>query len=139
MTTPEPSLRQQATDLLTSVDSLDKAVGGLATRVDTHQLAISNTVRRLKWVVSCTVAGLLLLLGLVGFGVDLYLQQRATSDELRVVQQKTSSEILCPLYRTLIDSISANPAPPSLTPEQVKFRQGAIRTIRDGYRQLGCA
>jgi len=139
MTTPERSLRQQATDLLTSVDSLDKAVDGLSTRVDTHQLAISTTVRRLKRVVSCTVAGLLLLLGVVGFGVELYVQQRATSDDLRVVQQKTSSEILCPLYRTLIDSFTANPIPPNLTPAQAKFRQGAAKTIRDGYRTLGCS
>lgn len=83
-------------------------------------------------------AVLALCLALVGgFGFLFYRLEQAQG-EIKAVQQRTSSEILCPLYTVFATSIKVNPPNPNLTPEQAKTRQEAADTILSGLDKLGC-
>jgi uncharacterized protein HemX len=81
---------------------------------------------------------LVLCLGLsIGVGF-LFVQVERNQHEIQAVQQRTSSEILCPLYTVFATSIKANPPNPNLTPDQAKMRQEAADTILSGLNKLGC-
>jgi hypothetical protein len=125
-------------ELVAAVNNLNATVAELSKRADTQQkvldriaeVAADNRRNRIGLVV------LLALIGLVGW---LFVRVEATTRELREVQQRTSSEILCPLYQVFALSIKANPPSPNLTPEQAQMRQNAANTILSGLDKLGCA
>ncbi|MFI7191490.1 hypothetical protein ACIBQ0_17285 [Nocardia nova] len=73
----------------------------------------------------------------IGFGF-LYHQVDANQNELREVQARTSTEILCPLYEFFALSLKVNPPPPTANEEQIQLRKSAGDTIAKGLTTLGC-
>lgn len=130
--------------LVEAVEKLTAAVGELSDRADTQQEMLNEIkaqrkgLRSTRIVVAFTVFGVSIDLVLtVLFGL-LYQQVNANSHQVQAVQERTSSEILCPLYQVFALSIKTNPAPPGLTPTQAQLRQDAGDTILAGLDKLGC-
>lgn len=132
-------------DLTAAVESLTGSVGELAARSKTQQLVIDELKRQrkdlhsTKIVLAAAIAGIVLDLGLTIGGVLLYRQVDTNQHQIQQVQERTSAEILCPLFIVFATSIKVNPPSPNLTPEQAKVRQDAADTILSGLSKLGCA
>ncbi len=140
------------TQLVSAVEELTAAVSVLSERADTQQHVIDELEEQRKsletqqkglhstrMVLSAAVFGIVLDLGLTVGGALLYQQVDTNQREIRQVQQRTSTEILCPLYEVFATSIKVNPPNPNLTPEQAKARRDAADTILSGLDKLGCA
>lgn len=131
-------------DLTAAVESLTESVEELAARSQTQQKVIDaiETQRKglhsTRIVLAIAVAVLVLVLGLTSGGVILYRQVTANQREIQQVQERTSTELLCPLYLVFATSIKVNPPSANLTPEQVKLRQDAADTILAGLQKMGC-
>lgn len=145
--------------LTAAVETLTESVKELSTQVDlqhavikelkTHQQEITKQQRGLhstRIVVAAASIVVLLNFVLTIGGVGLYQrvvanqhQIQANQNEIQQVQQRTSSEILCPLYLVFATGIKMNPPSPNLTPDQAKARQDLANTILSGLDKLGCA
>jgi hypothetical protein len=132
-------------ELVAAVNNLNDTVVELSERANTQQKVlsriekVSNDTRsnRIGLIVATAAIGVcLVLLGLVGW---LFVKLNETTHELQQVQERTSSEILCPLYEVFATSIKVNPPNPNLSPEQASARQRAADTILAGLDKLGCA
>lgn len=77
-----------------------------------------------------------LLSVLIGFG---YLRIDTNAAEIGQVQERTSDQVLCPLYALFITSLK-NPPRPELvdTPEERRQRAEAKKTILNSYVVLEC-
>lgn len=131
--------------LTAAVEALNATVSELSKRLDVQEEIAKQLdenrsgLHTVRMVVG--VLGILLVmnLGLVtGFGL-LYHQVDRNQHELQAVQQRTSAEILCPLYQVFALSIKTNPPPPNYNAEQLELRQHAADTILAGLAKLGCA
>lgn len=132
-------------NLTRAVETLNESVAELTKRFDLMEQVVEDLdeQKRGQHSIRIYLGGLAfaiaLCLGLViGFGF-LFYQVEQNQREIKAVQQRTSAEILCPLYTVFATSIKMNPANPNLTPEQAKFRQEAADTILAGLDKLGCA
>lgn len=125
-------------NLTRAVETLNTSVAELTKRFDVQEKVIEDLNNQRRGLHSTRVAlavgavVVILNLGLSAGGVFLYMQVRG-------VQERTSSEVLCPLYTVFALSIKANPNPAGLTPEQARVRQQAGDTITAGLSKLGCA
>lgn len=132
-------------DLTAAVQTLTESVGELSKRADTQQQVIDELkhqrrdIRATRIVLGVAMLGIVLEMGLTVGGILLYRQVDVTQHQIQQVQERTSAEILCPLYLVFATSIKVNPPNPNLTPEQTKFRQDAADTILSGLEKLGCA
>lgn len=73
-----------------------------------------------------------LIIGLGFFRID------SNADRIDHIQDRTSNEVLCPLYGIFLASIE-NPRPEQVdTPEERARFEAAAKTIRDGYSALEC-
>lgn len=131
---PDPNLSQRAEGLTTAVGELSAAV---------TELAANQT--RMKRVIYWTVSGLLLDLILTVVVSVLFSNQRETSDQIahansriEEVQQRTSDEVLCPLYTVLLAFEPRSTTSPTLTEEERQSRLQAYEVVRRGYTVLGC-
>ncbi|MEV0247979.1 hypothetical protein AB0H76_15405 [Nocardia sp. NPDC050712] len=141
----------EPSELVGAVEALTAAVGELSERLDVQQENLDqqqkmldeierqrkgldqqrkglNTTRIILGVVAVVVVAVAVLYGRVD----------ANSDGVREVQERTSTEILCPLYAVLATSMKVNPPSPNLTAEQAKARQAAADAIIAGLEKLGC-
>lgn len=153
------------TQLRRSVEALTAEVATLSERADTQQHVIDELEAQRQslqkqaeglrkqqeglhstrvWLFAAISAIAFVLAVTVG-GVFLYRQADANQQQLQdnqhqleLVQQRTSTEILCPLYEVFATSIKVNPPNPNLTPEQAKARREAADTILSGLDKLGC-
>lgn len=125
-------------ELIRAVSDLTKSVGELSERLDMQEKLLTRieAQRRGLNTTRIAVGFTLLLIVAVGF---LYRQVDANTRDVRDVQRRTSTEVLCPLYEVFALSIKANPNPAGLTPEQAAVRQQAGDTITAGLQKLGCA
>lgn len=131
--------------LTAAVKALNVTVSELSRRLDVQEEIAQqldenrsglHTVRVVLVVLGVVLA---MNLGLVGgFGL-LYHQVDSNQREIRAVQERTSVEILCPLYQVFALSIKVNPPPPNYNAEQLELRQHAADTILAGLDKLGCA
>lgn len=127
-----------------SVETLTAAVTELSGRVNTQQEivdALKKQGRDIHYTrIYLVMAGFGILLDLaltIGFGF-LYHQVDVNQNQLREVQARTSTEILCPLYEFFALSLKVNPPPPSANDEQIQLRKSAGETIARGLTTLGC-
>ncbi|WP_159840224.1 hypothetical protein [Nocardia sp. CY41] len=125
------------TKLVEAVDALTSEVGTLSQRADTTQKVLER-IEKVAADNRRNRVGMAVLLVLIGLIVYLFFRLEATTREVREVQERTSSEILCPLYEVFATSIKVNPPNPNLTPDQAKARQHAADTILAGLDTLGC-
>jgi cytochrome c-type biogenesis protein CcmH/NrfG len=131
--------------LVGAVEELTAEVSALSERATTTQRIVAQLEAQRKGmhttrlILSGAIVLLVVVLGVTVGGVLLYRQMDANQREIRQVQQRTSAEILCPLYEVFATSIKANPPNPNLTPAQAKVRQDAADTILAGLDKLGCA
>lgn len=125
-------------ELIAAVEALTTSVGQLSQRLDTQQGVIDELDRQRKGLHSTRIVMALMLVLIVCVGF-LYYKVDANTQEVRAVQNRTSSEILCPLYEVLATSIKMNPPSPNLTAEQATLRQDAGGAILAGLGKLGCA
>ena len=116
----------------------------LSGRVNTQQEIVDALKKQGREIhhtrVFLSLAGLGILLDLaltIGFGF-LYHQVDVNQNQLREVQARTSTEILCPLYEFFALSLKVNPPPPAATDEQIQLRKTAGDTISRGLTTLGC-
>lgn len=119
-----------ATDALkTSADDLKKVVSTLSDRLKTNR----------RRTVALT-AGLALDLAIT---VVLYVQHTGQNDINRRLQQALSQlhvqqhDVLCPLDDIFLASAAAQEKLP-MAPDQRKFMNDSVNTIRAGYAALGC-
>lgn len=116
----------------------------LSGRVNTQQKIVDALKKQGRDIhrtgVFLSLAGLGIILDLaltIGFGF-LYHQVDVNQNQLREVQARTSTEILCPLYEFFALSLKVNPPPPTATDEQIQLRKTAGDTISRGLTTLGC-
>lgn len=132
-------------NLTRAVETLNESVAELTKRFALMEQVVEDQKEQRRGLHSTRIylgvgaVAIVLCLGLsVGFGF-LFYQVEHNQREIQAVQQRTSSEILCPLYEVFATSIKVNPTNPNLTPDQAKLRQDAADTILAGLSKLGCA
>lgn len=135
----------ETAQLIAAVNGLQEAVTDLSRRADTTQEVLvrierlAGDTRNNRIGLRVGAVAIALNLVLATFGVYLFTRVSATAHQVQQVQDRTSSEILCPLFVVLSLSIQANPAPPTMTPEQAQVRKRAGETIARALTTLGCA
>lgn len=135
MTTPqERSLAARAEVLTRSVQTLSTSVAQLA-----------ESQARIKKVMRWTLIGLALDLVFTVVAGVLFNSQRLTNDRvaetnqrIEQVQNRTSNEVLCPLYRLFIAFEPRAVDNPAFSPEEREQRRAAYVVIHQGYDTLGC-
>lgn len=131
-------LAEQVEELVAVFKNMDKSSIELTKRVDEYQTITVKTMSNYKTMLSVVAGGVVLIFCLLGLGAYLVKTQDDNTQRINELQERTSSEVLCPLYGLLINSINANPEPSNLTPDQIKFRQDAAQTFKKGYQELRC-
>ena|SRR6266542_1398584 len=124
-------------DLYTVIGELRDSIRELAKRFEIQEEVISELRVNRRGLYAISLAVACIGVCLVGGGY-LYYQVASAQKNIQTVQDRTSTEILCPLYQTLAQAIRANPSPPGLTAEQIELRQHAAVTITNGLAKLGC-
>lgn len=144
--------------LTAAVNDLIVSVASLTNRLDVYQEVLERIDQQsqdieqqrqglhlTRVILSVAIVAIVLSLGLSVGGVYLYRQvetnqrqSETNQQQIAAVQQRTSTEILCPLYTVFATSIKINPPNPNLTPEQANARQAAADTILAGLNKLGC-
>jgi len=112
--------------------------------------ALSDSVRNLarygqrtRRLISWTIIGLVLDLTLTIVVGVLFNNQQGTSrriernaENIRLVQQRTGNEVLCPLYGLFLASF--DPTSAAARKDPAKY-EASFRVIRTGYQVLGCS
>lgn len=138
-------------DLAEAVDRLAGLVQALSVRLDVTQdmqkdlkatMDAQNTQRRVnRWLT--VLMTLIVMLALVVVYVLYRVDQNA--DSIGDIQDRTSSQVLCPLYGLLVAQIETAPSDAAdddgdgvvTDAEQASF-DATVRVIRDGYAALDC-
>jgi hypothetical protein len=123
----EDELAAQATALGIDVRALADVVAKLASRSTVAELA-AHTVRRMRMLVAALA--LLCALGIVLTGYVVWNNARITA-----VQERTSNEVLCPLYDLFLRSYRPEVQPP----ERRADYEASFEVIRHSYAVLECA
>ncbi|HEX5525179.1 MAG TPA: hypothetical protein VFX53_17170 [Pedococcus sp.] len=124
---PDPNLTARA-------ESLSRSVGNLAESVQ----ALTVSQAHIKRVMTATVVGLILVLVLAVVSVFLIANQRAVNARLSEVQDRTSNQVLCPLYETFRTLENRAVTSTQITEEERQQRREAYAVINQGYAALGC-
>ena len=99
----------------------------VATGVAERTTAVERINRRLTatvWVLVCAVAAIVVLASAaVG-----------NADRIGDLQQRTSSEVLCPVFQIYLDTYR----PQAVPPERLADYERAFRVMRHSYDVLGC-
>lgn len=117
------------------VKDLTEAVRSLAGTVVT----VRTSYRRLRGVVISLVALAVVALASVAWLIVLAVNQQHLIDRIGSVQDRTSNEVLCPLYKTLLSFEARSTAAPNLSPTEKQERADAYAVIHNGNTVLGCA
>lgn len=132
------SLADQVEELITVFETVSESAEELTRRVDEYQTLTVKTMNSYRNILSAVASVVFLLLCLTALGGYLVKVQNDNTQHINELQSRTSSEVLCPLYGLLINSITANPEPTNLSQQQREFRQQAAQTFKKGYKDLGC-
>lgn len=122
----EDELAEQATALGGDVRALAEVVGKLATRSTVAELS-ALTMRRMRRLVA-----VLTVLSALGVALTAYLVW--TNARVSAVQQRTSNEVLCPLYQVFLRSYHPEAQPP----EKLADYEESFAVIRRSYAVLDC-
>lgn len=130
----------QTERLIAKADQLIVAMEAIANQSGIKVAALEVRQKKQRRFVAGLAAAFVLIFGLtiaiilVGLGV----QHQA--DEIANVQEKTTAEVLCPLYQQFInaDTPRARQAAEAAG-QDLKVRDHAFKVIRDGYRALECS
>lgn len=131
-------------ELVGAIDSLQESVSELATKSHTQQTIIDELGKNRRdnkhnrMMISAVGIGLLLDLTLTAICGLLFHKANANTELLREVQQRTSNQVLCPLYKAFIDSVKVIPEAATDTAAQQAFRTQSIQVIENGYLTLHC-
>ena len=120
--------------LATDTAALANDAAALATQ--TKHLAEYGRKNRLGLQIGSIGIVLSLLAG--SSSIYLFTKLNETTHQLSLVQSRTSTEVLCPLYQLFALSLTTNPTPPNYTTEQLELREQYKRAINDGLVKLGC-
>ncbi|WP_454199606.1 hypothetical protein [Nocardia sp. Marseille-Q1738] len=132
-------------ELVAAVNKLQKSVNGLTVRVNTYEEMlqriekVANDTQKVATDTRANRIGLKVATASIAFNLVLTAALGWLFMKVQDVQERTSTEILCPLYQVFAVSIKVNPPNPNLTPEQAKARREAADTILAGLDKLGCA
>lgn len=133
----QPALVEAVRTLTLAVDELRadlRAQQGVVNAIKKQ----GRDIRSTRWAVGIVAAVLVIAVAFTtGFGL-LYRQVDRNQHELEAVQERTSAEILCPLYEFLALSLKVNPPPPGASAEQLELRRTAAETTSAGLGKLGC-
>jgi hypothetical protein len=130
--------------LAESVDGLQRVAAELLNRSSAQDLvlkrieAVANDNRKNRIGLQIGTVGIILSLAVGAFAIYLFVRLNATTHQVQQVQDRTSSEILCPLWAVFALSIKTNPPPVNYTAEQLELRQHAADAILSGMSKLGC-
>lgn len=134
-------LANQAENLTRAVSDLGASVSHLA-RTQAH---LARTQAHIRRVVAWTVAGLAIDVALTVLVTFLYSGQQdsnrrisANNERITEVQGRTSNDVLCPLYKLILDSEKRAQANPALSPDQRTEQAKLFAVIHDGYNVLRC-
>ena len=116
-------------EISTSLETLSDAVDELA--ID-QAGQLTRTRLALRW----TICGLAVDLVLTVLGGFLWLGERHTSNELKAVNSRVSTQALCPLYELFLRSY--NPQSPQARDNPAEYDR-SFSVIEQGARTLGCA
>lgn len=124
--THEDDLAEQAGSLRADVRQLAEVVTSLASRSTVAELAQKTATRTRRFVVALTV---LSALGVVLTGYLVW-----TNNRISAVQERTSNEVLCPLYEVFLRSYHPEAQPP----ERLADYEASFVVIRRSYQVLDC-
>lgn len=122
----EGDLADQARALRAAVAELSDVVASLASRSTVAELAQKTATRTRRFVVALTV---LSALGAVLTGYLIW-----TNARISAVQQRTSNEVLCPLYEVFLRSYHPEAQPADRRAEY----EASFEVIRRSYAVLDC-
>jgi hypothetical protein len=135
--TSDPGLtyETQITKLHNNISSLAMLTSRLSTvqfeRID----AQSKQIRKVRLFTIVALIGLIPSFVLAVFSVLIVKRVDANSNDIRAVQSKVSTQVLCPLYDLLLDSYAPN-SPQAKA--DVKTYNGTFTVIEQGATALGC-
>lgn len=120
-------LVNQARTLLEAISALSREVEELNQKFEDVNKNVYKTVQRMKLLVTGLVVVTLFSLGALGYAI--YNGERVSH-----LQNRTSNEVLCPLYRLFLSSYHPEAQPP----EKRESYEEAFKVIRQSYAVLEC-
>lgn len=124
-------------ELISAIRDLEQSVEELAKKTDYQQRIINQTVIRSRRILKAVVIALIAIVIVIFCGIALLAMGVRRDDRIDTIQDRTSNEVLCPLYEVFIKSLDA-PPPPDQTPQEAENRADADKVIRNGYVTLQC-
>jgi hypothetical protein len=119
-TESESDLAGQASRLSEEITRFSDEIDRLSRRLGVEQVKISKAVKFNRWMM------VLILVLTVAVGWNTY--------RVNVVQERTSAEVLCPLYELFLGSYHPDRQPP----ERLAEYEQTFNVIRKSYDVLGC-
>lgn len=119
-------LASRAVALRTEVRELAEVVASLASRSTVAELAQKTATRTRRFVIALTI---LSACGIVLTGYLVW-----TNARISAVQQRTSNEVLCPLYEVFLHQYHPEAQPP----ERLADYEASFVVIRKSYAVLDC-
>ncbi len=116
----DSDLAGQASRLSEEITRFSDEIDRLSRRLGVEQSKINKAVRFNRWL----TAGVLVLIAAVGWNTY----------RVNVVQERTSAEVLCPLYELFLESYHPDRQPP----ERLAEYEQTFNVIRKSYDVLGC-
>jgi preprotein translocase subunit Sec63 len=120
-------LVNQARTLLGAINTLSSEVEELNKKFDQVNKDVYQTVQRMKLLVTGLAIVTTLSLGALGYAIY-------NGEKVSHIQQRTSNEVLCPLYRLFLSSYHPEAQPP----EKRESYEEAFKVIRKSYGALEC-
>lgn len=121
------NIREQARELRESIVKLSTEITNLNDRLDAVNNHIYKTVQKLRLIVAGLVVGAIVSLGVLVVVVW-------NNYRINAVQERTSNEVLCPLYVLFLKSYHPEAQPPEKLPEY----EASFEVIRESYTALDC-
>jgi hypothetical protein len=136
LTTPSSeTLLKYVTEINASITELTILTNGL-TKVQTAQ--ITKLKRVSFWTIAIAIISLVLVLGAITSIYFMYqgaIKLGQQTEEIAVLEKRTSTEVLCPLYALFLGSYNPNSPNAKENPEQY---ERSFKVIEDGAKILGC-
>lgn len=120
-------MSSEARTLLQAVDNLTNEVASLNQKFEQVNEDVYKTVRTMKVVIAVLVTVSLFSLGALAYAIY-------NGQKIAQVQERTSNEVLCPLYKLFLDSYRPEAQPP----ERRQAYEDAFKVIRKSYAVLEC-
>jgi len=141
----------EARGFVDAIESLRGAVQELATKSDAQQAVIERVenvaldtnhnrkvLRIALFGLIFTIVGFVFDSTLTGFGVHLFRRVNSNTNTVQEIQDRTSNQVLCPLYKLLTVAIAEQPLPAEETPAQTALRLSSVRVVQSGSLALRC-